>query len=144
MHKPKGRRCSPERAEKIAIRAIEWLAKLGLALLLAASLVTTAGRRRRIGPRTPRAAAHPVILDEAPGHPVPIFSGPESLFLPLNRPSDPRNRQNEPKDGEVAQIVQAPLPRVVHRSDRSRGPPGARGDPSSALTPAPRLPTAGL
>ncbi len=108
MHKYKGRRCSPERAERIAIRGIQWLAQLGLALLIIASLGTIAGAPASDRPEDSPRRAHPVILDEAPGHAVPIFSGPKSLFLPLNPPSDSRNGRNEPKDGEVCADFDGP------------------------------------
>ncbi len=132
QHKPKGRRCSPERAERIAIRGIQWLAQLGLAVLIIAWLGTIAGVPVSDRPEDSPRRAHPVIIDDATDHPLPGQPGPESLFLPVNRASDPRNGQNEPKDGEVAQILPAALPDVIHPSDRSRGPPGTRGDPSSA------------
>jgi hypothetical protein len=130
--KYKGRRCSPERAEKIAIRGIEWLTQLGLALLIIAALGTTAGAPSSDRPEDSLRRSYAVIPDDSPRPPLPAVPGPESPFLPLNRASHPRNGQNEPKNGEVAQVVLAPLPRVVHSSDQSRGPPGARGDPSSA------------
>ena len=38
LRKRKRRRCSQEKAERIAIRAIKWLADLGLAVLIVASL----------------------------------------------------------------------------------------------------------
>ncbi len=131
--KYKGRRCSPERAEKIAIRGIEWLAQIGLALLIAASLGTIAAAPSSDRPEDSPRRAHPIILDDATDHPLPDQPGPESLFLPMNRASDPRNGQNEPKDGEVVQVVLAP---IVRRTDRSRGPPGAGIDPSSADRPS--------
>ncbi len=140
VHKPKGRRCSPERAERIAIRGIQWLAQLGLALLIIAWLGTIAVAPVSDRPEDSARRAQPVILDEAPGHPVPGLSSPASPFLPLNQPSHPRNGQNEPKDGEVAQVVLVRRTRVVHRSDRPRGPPGARGDPSSAACPGSETP----
>ena len=133
--KYKGRRCSPERAEKIAIRAIEWLAQIGLALLLAASLGTIAAAPSSDRPEDSPRRAHPIILDDATDHPLQGHPGPESPFLPLNRASHPRNGQNEAKDGEVAQVVMARPTRVVHRTDRSRGPPGAGFAPPSAARP---------
>ncbi len=133
--KYKGRRCSPERAERIVIRGIQWLAQLGLALLIIASLGTIAGAPSSDRPEDSPQRAHPIILDDATDHPLPRHPGPESPFLPLNRASHPRNGQNEPKDGEIAQVVPARPTRVVHRTDRSRGPPGAGFDPLSAARP---------
>ncbi len=132
LRKRKRRRCSQEKAERIAIRAIKWLADLGLALLIIASLGTTAGAPSSDRSEDSARRAQPVILDGVPDHPAPGLPGSESLFLPVNRASHPRKRQNEAKDGEVAQILTATPPRVVHPSDQSRGPPGTRGDPSSA------------
>jgi hypothetical protein len=137
--KSRFRRCSPEKAERIAIRAIRWLAELGLALLIAASLVTTGGTPAsdRLDDFTRR--VQPVILD-APDHPFPTLSGPEWRFIRPNGGSQPRNGQIEPKAGEIAQVLPALPTRVVHRPDRSRGPPGPRGDPSSAARPGPEPP----
>ena len=81
--KYKFRRCSPEKAERIAIRAIRWLAEMGLALLIAACLGTTAGAPASDRPEDSALQMHPVILDGAPDHPVPGHPGLESLFLPL-------------------------------------------------------------
>jgi hypothetical protein len=134
--KYKFRRCSPEKAERIAIRAIRWLAELGLALLIAASLGTTAGAPASDRPEDSARPMQPVILDVAPDHPVPGLSGEQSLPTPLNRAFRPRNRQIEAKHGEIAQILPASPPQVVHPPDLSRGPPGARGDPSSADRPS--------
>jgi hypothetical protein len=134
--KTKFRRCSPEKAERIAIRAIQWLKDLGLALLILASLGTTAGAPASDRPEASARRAQPVlILDGAPGYPVPGLCGPESPFISLNGASEPQNGQNEPKDGEVAQIVPTVSRSVVQRSDRSRGPPGAGFDPPSAALP---------
>ncbi len=134
QHKYKGRRCSPERAERIAIRGIQWLAELGLALLIIASLGTIAGAPASDRPEDSARSAQPVILD-APDHPSPGHPGPECAFLPLNRPSPPRNEQNEPKDGGFVRILRPGPFRVIHAFDLSRGPPAARGDPSSTARP---------
>ncbi len=72
--KPKFRRCSPERAERIAIRAIQWLAELGLALLIIASLGTTASRPASDRPADSARRAQPIILD-APDHRLPGHPG---------------------------------------------------------------------
>jgi hypothetical protein len=123
------RKCSPERAEKIAIRAIQWLKDLGLVLLIAAAVWTSAGAPKSGRPEDSARRAQPVILD-APDHPLPGHPGPEWGSTPLNRASDPRNEQNEAKTGEIARILPAARPQILRLSDRSRGPPGARGDPS--------------
>ncbi len=101
-------------------------------VLIIASLGTTAGAPSSDRSEDSARRAQPVILDYAPGHPVPGLAGPESLILPLNRVSNPRKKQNEAKAGEIAQVMPARPPRVVHPSDRSRGPPGPAFDPSSA------------
>ena len=144
LRKRKRRRCSQEKAERIAIRAIKWLAELGLALLIIASLGTTAGAPSSDRPEDSARRAQPVILDGAPDHPVPGLPGSESLFLPLNRASHPRKKQNEAKDGEVARFCRLAPPQIAHRSDRSRGPPGARLRPltvRSSRLRAPRSPS---
>jgi hypothetical protein len=122
-------RCSEESPERIAIGAMEWQAKLGPVLLIAASLWMTAGAPRPDRPEDSPVRAQTIILDDAPDHPFPGLPASEWPFLPANRGFDPRNGQNEPKDGEVAQDLPT---RVVHRSDRSRGSPGSPFDPSSA------------
>ena len=107
LRKRKGRRCSQEKAERIAIRAIKWLADLGLAVLIVAALGTTAGAPVSARPEHSPRRAQPVILDDALDHPSPGLAGPESLILPLNRASNPRKKQNEAKDREVAQVMPA-------------------------------------
>ncbi len=130
--KRKPSRLGQKRKEEIAIKAIQWLAKLGLLVLIAASLGILAGAPRSRRAEDSTRLAPPILLDDAPDHPVPGHLGSETPSLAWNRGSEPRNGQNEAKDGEVARIVPAALLRGSDRSDRSRGPPGARGDPSSA------------
>ncbi len=135
LRKRKPRRCSQEKAERIAIRAIKWLADLGLAVLIIASLGTTAGAPSSDRPEDSARRAHPVILDGVPDHPVPGHPGSELLFLPVDRASNPRKGQNEAKAGEVAQIMPAVPPQIVHPSDRSRGPPRTGFAPISVAPP---------
>ena len=79
--KYKGRRCSPERAEKIAIRAIEWLLQIGLVLLLAASLGTIAAAPSSDRPEDSPRLAHPDHLDDATDHPLQGHPGPNIAVL---------------------------------------------------------------
>jgi hypothetical protein len=132
---PRPSRCGPTWAERIAIRAIQRLKNLALTLLIAAGLGTSAGAPRSDRPEDSARRAHPIILDRAPDHSLLGLSGPESLFLPANRGSNPRNGQNEPLNGRAAQNLPDRPIGVAHRSDHSRGPSGPRVDPPSGARP---------
>jgi hypothetical protein len=144
-----GNSCRPRRAEHRARvernrpRTLRLMAGLGLALLAVVATGTTEGSTPPSDrPEGFARFAHPINPDATPAPLLPGVPGQESLLGPLNHPFHPRNHQNEAKLGRIGRILTG----FRHGpADRSRGPPGAVGDLSSADRPcfepvAPGLP----
>jgi hypothetical protein len=131
-----------ERGERNRPRMLRLIAGLGLALLAIVATGTTEGSTPPSDrPEGFARFAHPINPDATPAPLLPGVPGQESLLGPLNHPFHPRNHQNEAKLGGIGRIL------TGHRhgpADRSRGPPGARSDLSSADRPCFRPADPGL
>ncbi len=122
-----------ERAERNRPRMLRLMTGLGLALLAFVATGTTEGSTPPSDrPEGFARFAHPINVDATPAPLLPGVPGQESLLGPLNHPFHPRNHQNEAKLRGIGRILTGPR---HGPADRSRGPPGARSDLSSADRP---------